>query len=531
MNGTTNRRTFLNHILLITAAAAMLPVVPALAGQKSTDEVVPIGSRRELFLDDFMIEQLSGKTHLRLHHPVFREVVIEHDAPWEGTACGYHTVLQDGDTYRMYYRGWNFNTLPGKLEVDSKPVACYAESQDGIHWVKPDLGIIEYEGSKQNNIIVDGIGTHNFMPVIDENPACPREERYKALAGYKAEGGLFAYKSPDGIHWSLMQEKPVITNGAFDSANLAFWDPSMGKYRAYWRTFTAGVTEKDNWKPAGYRAIRTATSADFLHWDNEADLTYVDSPDEHLYTNNVAPYYRAPHILVGTPERYIDRGPSVRTKWWGVWSPSMKALPDLEKRELRASSDQRYGTALSETLIMASRDGVKFKRWNEAFIRPGIQRDDSWYYAHQKVAWNMLETKAARAGAPPELSFYASSGYWHGKGVKISRYTLRLDGFVSASAPMQGGELLTRVLRFEGSKLKLNFATSAAGTLKLEIQDAKSHPIPGYSLQEADETFGDEIDRTVSWNGSTDVSRLAGKPVRLRFTLQDADLYAFQFTD
>ena len=149
------------------------------------------------------------------------------------------------------------------------------------------------------------------MPVLDENPACPREERYKALAGLKEEGGLFAYQSPDGIHWTLLQEKPVITNGAFDSANLAFWDPSLGKYRAYWRIFTAAVTEKDNWKPAGYRAIRTATSADFLHWDKEADLSYVDSPDEHLYINNVAPYYRAPHILVGTPERYIDRG----------WSP------------------------------------------------------------------------------------------------------------------------------------------------------------------------------------------------------------------
>jgi len=521
VNGTTQRRTFLNPILLITAAAAMLPVVPACTGQKSTDEVVPMGSRRELFLDDFMIEQLSGKTHLQLHHPVFREVVIEHDAPWEGNASGSRSVLQDGDTYRMYYRGWNFNTLPGKLEFASKPVACYAQSQDGIHWVKPDLGIVEYEGSKQNNIIVDGIGSHNFMPFIDENPACPREERYKALAGIKAEGGLFAYQSPDGIHWSLMQEKPVITNGAFDSSNLGFWDPSIGQYRAYWRTFTAGVTEKDNWKPAGYRAIRTATSADFLHWDNEADLTYVDSPDEQLYTNNVAPYYRAPHILLGTPERYIDRG----------WSASMKALPDLEKRELRASSDQRYGTALTETLIMASRDGVKFKRWNEGFIRPGIQRDDSWYYAHQNVAWNMLETKAARAGAPNELSFYATSGYWHGQGVKISRYTLRLDGFVSASAPMQGGELLTRVLRFKGSKLTVNFATSAAGTLKVEIQDAKGHPIPGYSLPEADETFGDEIDRTVSWNGSTDVSSIAGQAVRLRFTLQDADLYAFQFVD
>ena len=252
-----------------------------------------------------------------------------------------------------------------------------------------------------------------------------------------------------------------------------------------------------------------------------ADLTYVDSPEEHLYINNVAPYDRAPHILVGTPQRYIERG----------WSASMKALPDLEKRELRASSHQRFGTALTETLIMASRDGVKFKRWNEGFIRPGIQRDDSWYYAHQTVAWKMLETKADRAGAPNELSFYASSAYWHGKGGKMSRYTLRLDGFVSASAPMQGGELLTRVLKFEGSKLKVNFATSAAGTLKVEIQDAKGRPIPGYSLPEADETFGNEIDRTVSWNGSTDVSRISGQAVRLRFTLQDADLYAFQFVE
>ena len=167
----------------------------------------------------------------------------------------------------------------------------------------------------------------------------------------------------------------------------------------------------------------------------------------------------------------------------------------------------------------------------KGFIRPGIQRDDSWYYAHQTVAWKMLETKADRAGAPNELSFYASSAYWHGRGGKMSRYTLRLDGFVSASAPMQGGELLTRVLKFEGSKLKVNFATSAAGTLKVEIQDAKGRPIPGYSLPEADETFGNEIDRTVSWNGSTDVSRISGQAVRLRFTLQDADLYAFQFVE
>ena len=128
---------------------------------------------------------------------------------------------------------------------------------------------------------------------------------YKALGGLRAEGGLFAFKSADGIHWSLLSDKPVITNGAFDSQNLAFWDPTLGKYRAYWRTFTEGITTAKVWKPAGYRAIRTGSSSDFLNWGDEADLIYEDSPDEHLYTNQIKPYYRAPHILIGFPVRYI----------------------------------------------------------------------------------------------------------------------------------------------------------------------------------------------------------------------------------
>ena len=109
---------------------------------------------------------------------------------------------------------------------------------------------------------------------------------------------------------------------------------------------------------------KKATSSNFLHWGDEADLTYVDSPDEHLYTNQVGPYYRAPHVLIGFPTRYVERG----------WSPSMRALPELENRELRASASQRYGTAITEGLLMASRDGVRFNRWNEAFLPPGIQR-------------------------------------------------------------------------------------------------------------------------------------------------------------
>src|SRR4029078_1370402 len=95
------------------------------------------------------------------------------------------------------------------------------------------------------------------------------------------------FSAAAGLAWELMCERPVITDGAFDSQNLAFWDPTRGEYRAYWRYFTAGVVADKTWKPAGNRPIRTATSPDFLHWSNQADLAYVDSPSEQLYTNQV----------------------------------------------------------------------------------------------------------------------------------------------------------------------------------------------------------------------------------------------------
>ncbi len=525
MNATElSRRDWLKAAGALGLASAGSTVLGSTAGAGEDLEkvVIDIGSRRELFVDDFLVEALTGEAQLRLHHPTPREVAIVHDAPWEGSSSGYHTVFQDGDLYRMYHRGSHLDVSKGKLSSGRhKPFYCYAESTNGIHWKKPELGIVEFDGSKKNNIFLEGLGTHNFAPFKDDNPDCPSDARYKALAGIKSEGGLFAFKSADGIHWSLISEKPVITNGAFDSQNLAFWDSTAGKYRAYWRTFTAGVTEQKEWKPSGYRAVRTGTSSDFLHWGDDADLTYVDSPDEHLYTNQVGPYYRAPHILIGFPTRYVERG----------WSDSMRALPDPENRELRASASLRYGTALTEGLLMASRDRVKFKRWNEAFLRPGIERPGTWQYGHQYIAWHVVETKSSLPGAPNELSLYATEGYWHGKGGTLRRYTLRLDGFVSIHGPMRGGEFLSRPLKFTGSKLALNCATSAAGSVRVEIQDLDGKPHAIFSLADCPPHFGDTIERIVTWKNGTDVGSLAGRPVRLRFELKDADLYSFRFME
>ena len=483
-------------------------------------EPINIGSRRELMVDQHLIDKMTD-VRLVLHHPTPREIALVHDKPWEGSGSLYHSVFQDGDRYRMYYYGHQLTVTRGKLVEPHPLLTCYAESRDGIHWQKPELGLVDFNGSKQNNLVlatgkigaVDADAGHIAM-FKDDNPRCSADARYKAIIRSRGPRGLLAFKSPDGLRWSPMSDGPVITKGAFDSQNLAFWDTARGEYRAYFRYFTEGGFK-------GRRDILTATSKDFLRWTKPVPLMYPGAPAEHLYTNQIKPYHRAPHILIGFPTRYIDRG----------WSKSMESLPEVVHRRLRSSVSPRYGTAVTEGLLMTSRDGVTFHRWAEAFLRPGPERKNSWAYGNQYIAWHVVETASHLEGAPRELSLYASDSYWTGKSSRLRRYTLRLDGFVSAQAPYKGGELVTKPIVFSGDELQLNFASSAAGGIRVEIQNEDGQPIEGFSLKDCPAIFGDAIDRTVTWRNGADVSSLAGKSVRLRFQLKDADLYAFQFVE
>ena len=196
---------------------------------------------------------------------------------------------------------------------------------------------------------------------------------------------------------------------------------------------------------------------------------------------------------------------------------------------MRASATQRYGTAVTEGLLMSSRDGLRFKRWNEAFLRPGIERQGTWQYGQQYIAWHAVETKSKLPGAPNELSLYAGESYWTDDSSALRRYTLRLDGFVSVSASMSGGELLTKPLTFTGNELRLNFSSSAAGGIQVEIQDLDASALPNFTLADCQPVFGDALDRTVTWRAGANVGSFAGRPVRLRFRLIDADLFAFRF--
>ena len=230
-------------------------------------EVITISDRRELFVDAFLVDHLRGNAELQMHQPIPREIVLETSEPWEGNGTNYVTVFQDKGIYRMYYRATHYSWLGGKDRPEHRDVYCYAESRDGIVWQKPILGLFEWDGSKQNNIILDGIGGHAFAPFRDLNPHCAPDALYKAIGWSGPAKGLYAFKSVDGINWKLLAPDPVITDGAFDSMNLAFWDAVAGEYRSYHRDFR-GVKAADLIL-AGVdrgRDIKTAHSVDFLHW-------------------------------------------------------------------------------------------------------------------------------------------------------------------------------------------------------------------------------------------------------------------------
>jgi hypothetical protein len=483
----------MRYVASFLAAVSLVCGVAHVAGAA---EPIDIGSRLELFVDDYLIDRLSGDAQLRLHKPEAKEVAIVTDKPWEGNTCGFYTIFQDGDLYRMYYRATNHDVLIG--QSTHPEFTCYAESRDGIHWTKPELGLFEFQGSKQNSIVWDGVGTHAFTPFKDANPDCPPEAKYKALGVTlnvpnspvpvsRDEHGLYAFQSPDGIHWALMSKVPL--KGAFDSQNLAFWDATLGAYRAYWRIFTEGVTDADNWKPAGYRAIRTAVSRDFVEWGDSVDLTYVDSPNEHLYTNAIQPYERAPHILLGFPTRLLN-------------------------------------TSQTEPTFMTSRDGRTFHRWDEALI-PVTAPEDRDGNRSNYITWGLVRLPHSDR----EYSVYATEAYFVAGGPhsRVRRFTYRVDGFVSVRASAQGGHLVSKPLLFSGRKLVVNFATSHQGSLAVELQDTKGKPIPGFTLADCLPLNGDEIEKTVAWKGGADVSPLAGKSVRLRFDLKDADVFSFRF--
>lgn len=475
---------------------------------------IDIGSRVEMFVDHYLVDQMYD-TWLQLNPPVKKHLAIAFDQPWEGPGSGaYACVFHDGEKYCMYYRA-NAQSKPKEMgDLSTAQYTCYATSTDGIHWDKPELGMVEFQGNTQNNILLEGIMSHNFSPFYDTNPACKPEARYKAVAGHITTG-LMAYQSEDGLHWSKIQDEPVITEGAFDSQNLCFYDPNINGYRCYSRYFARPINETEEpndgqfrevCKPdelddlgIGVRAIQSCTSQDFLHWTPQTANTYQHRvPLEHFYTNATIPCPGAEHMYISIPMRFMhDRHKIPACPYPGV----------------------------SDGVLMTSRDGVCFDRtFLEGWLRPELG-ERCWTQRNYITVWGMLET------APDEVSIFVGEHYeWDDAGLR--RYSIRKHGFASMHANYSGGMFVTKPFRFSGKKLRLNYATSAAGGIRVGIVgDGTGWPACDFSSEDCDLIYGNELDREVSWRGESDLSRFEGKMIRLKFEMKDADLYAIQFTE
>jgi len=476
-------------LVAVSLFASVLQAAPATAASAGP---IDIGSRRELFVDRLLIDRLDG-ARLVLHHPQPREVVLKLDQPWEGIYSGYETILKDGETYRFYYRG-----MPEARHTEDVEVTCVAESRDGIHWTRPKLGLYEVQGARDNNVVLARHrACHNFAPFVDANPAAPADQRYKALGG-SGKPGLIAMVSADGLHWRELQKEPVLTKGAFDSQNNAFWSESEKCYVCYFRVFRGGT-----------RWIARSTSDDFIHWSEPVDLELDSKPRQHLYTGQIHPYVRAPHIYIGLPTRFL---------------PGRRVLSDEQASQVGTPKKWNFVNDCTDIVLASARGGDDFKRtFLEAFIRPGPDLRN-WTSRANYAARGIVQT------GENELSLYVKHNGAY-PSIHIRRYTLRPDAFVSVAGPFDGGEMVTKPLVFAGRRLTINCSTSAAGSVRVELQTPDGKAIEGFALADCPEITGDQLERTVSWKSGGDVGALAGKGVRLRFVLKDADLYSLRFGD
>lgn len=487
----SNVYRFIGLLLAIGAFCAAVGISLSRAGAQATrpSEPILIGDRCEPFVDLYLVDRMAGVTH-RFQRPIEIRNLAHPPSP------GYYsTVIYEKGKYRHYCR----ETIPGYKGSDedgnSGEVTAYEESTDGINWTRPELGLFEVNGSRANSYVLANMPpfSHNFSPFLDARPGCPPEQRFKALAGTMGKsGGLVAFVSADGIRWSKLRDDPVIKPPVagpatavplmFDSQNVAHWSATEKQYVAYCRQSIKGL-----------RSIVRTASDDFVTWS-----PFVPVPGnlegEHLYTSQAHPYFRAPHITIGLATRFFpDKGRS------------------------------------TDIVLLTSRDGRSFDRvLKEAFIRPAPTKE-SWGNRGNYAALNVFPLRDDTPGIQAEHWRYLNPQHM-GIMVRDRIYYLPVDAFASINAGFDEGEMTTKPLVFSGKELSLNFETSAAGFIRVEIQDAAGKVIPGYSAEDMKEDLRDNNRGTiVAWKTGSDVSKLAGKPIRLRFVMREADLYSIRF--
>ncbi|MBN1343808.1 MAG: hypothetical protein JXQ73_14085 [Phycisphaerae bacterium] len=483
-------------VMLSVCRPAVLQAVEKASGP------IRIGSGKQLFFDRKFIDT-SENVRIVMNPPVKRGPVLVADKPWEDfRLTSYFTVVQDGQLCRMYYSCFSKDQWHTPDSWDKHAYLCYAVSTDGIHWTKPDLGIVEFDGAKTNNILMRSVVDGTVF--ID--PKAPPERRYKLLHTVGPHrGGLRVSYSADGVHFTT----PAGTVSPWnpDSQQNAFWDGRLRKYVAYLRgrpdmgfevanRLVARIEIGDITKP--WRAKAQAV----LQTDER------DPADVDFYTNACIRYPWADDAYFMFPAAYHHFPPEMGND------------------------------GLLDTSLAVSRDGIRWDRPDRGpYVSIGLK--DEW-----DSQFVMMGVGIVRQG-DLLCQYYNGVDLSHGgtrrmkdedrwkwrRWSKMGLVAQRLDGFCSADAAYEGGWLVTPPLIFAGKRLVLNVSTSSAGHAIVGILDAEGKPVPGFSPADCDRILTNDVAHVVTWKGKSDVSSLAGRPVRLRFEMRSTKLYAFQFEE
>lgn len=495
--------------------------------------MINIGNRRECFFDDFLLDLEKSTARRLMHKPTRRNVILNFDRDWEGGIVTYLSTFFVDGIWKCYYM-----TIP-----QSDRLVCYMESRDGEVWTRPELDIVEWNGSKKNNIILnldalaklDFKAFDNMSVFYDKNPDCPENEKYKMVAWWGGHASLVYLSSADGLHFKNL--RLITADGEFDSQNVAFWSGTHEKYFCYYRgehdpsestpvmdkSYTDETAralfdpekfimrEPGDGTLAFMRDVCAIDSTDFENWSERRRIEY-NGTDFQMYTNCVFEYPRAPHIFVAFPLRYTERK---------SWTKNYDELCGKEERLLRMKKSARGGLAITDSLFMSSRDGYRFTKFDEAFIQPPPENPDSFVYGDTMATPTLFEISSDIPGADNEYMIHVRESY-RSSCAKLTKYTIRLDGFVSLHSGDEPCVAVTKEFTYSGEELYANIATSARGSVYFTL-------ISGDERYESCETFGNSVDKRIRFDDDETVKKLSGKPVRLEMRLYDADLYSINF--